>query len=156
MKRASVAAALAVSVKGAAPSIPYEDGVKQAYATLQPKDAGFSDISDSVSQMIDGYLENNLRSATLSGLAEELGYSPVYTGQIVRKTKGVSFGKYVQARRCSVAADLLRNTKISVSEIINQIGYSNETFFRDKFKELYGVAPLTYRKTLQNQGGNKK
>lgn len=156
LQRASIAAALAVSVKGAAPSIPYVHEVQGAYGTMEPKDTGFSSVKDNFTRLIDNYLEINLRSATLSGLAEELGYSPVYTGQLFKKAKNMSFGKYVQAMRCSVAADLLRNTNLSVSQIINQIGYSNETFFRDKFKELYGVAPLTYRKTLQNQGGKKK
>ena len=87
----------------------------------------------------------------LEDLANELGYSPVYTGTLVKKLTKKSFAKYIQEIRCSVASKLLLETDLPISEIINKIGYSNESFFRNKFKELYGETPLNYRKALKNK-----
>lgn len=154
LERACIASALAVSKKGAAPSIPYCKEVLSLRSDLKMKDTGFV-TSDPLLRKINEYVESNLLCANLTGLCAVLGYSPAYTGQVVKKVTGCSFAKYVQEKRCSHAAKLLRETEIPISQIIHRIGYNNESFFRDKFKELYGVSPLTYRKTLKNQGGNK-
>ncbi|MBE6639638.1 MAG: helix-turn-helix domain-containing protein [Ruminococcaceae bacterium] len=154
LERACIASGLAVAGKGAAPSIPYGEDVKAAYGFLHPKDSGFV-AGEGVQQKIDNYILKNIQTATLSELAAQLGYSSVYTGHIVKKVTGRSFAKYIQEKRCSIAAKLLRETELPISQIIHQIGYNNESFFRNKFKELYGVSPLSYRKTLKNQGGKK-
>ena len=75
---------------------------------------------------------------------------------MVKKTAKKSFAVYVNEKRCSAAAKLLRETEMPIGAIIHSIGYSNESFFREKFKTLYGVSPLNYRKTLKNQGGKKQ
>lgn len=155
LERACIASALAVAKKGAAPSIPYANEVSSVRGSLKMKDAGFVN-SDALLPKIDNYVEENLRSANLSELCSVLGYSPAYTGNVVKKVTGRSFAKYVQEKRCTLAAKLLRETEMPISQIIHYIGYNNESFFREKFKELYGVSPLTYRKTLKNRGGNKQ
>ena len=104
---------------------------------------------------IEAYIDENIQSVSLASLSGELGYSSVYTGHIVKKATGKSFSDYLKEKRCSMAAKLLRETEMPVGQVIHSVGYSNESFFRDKFKEFYGVSPLTYRKTLKNQGGTK-
>ena len=155
LKRACIASALAVAKEGAAPSIPYLEEVLTSRGDLKMKDAGFVS-SDPLLHKINDYVEENLPCASLSGLCMVLGYSSAYTGHVVKRVTGRSFAKYVQEKRCSLAAKLLRETEMPISQIIHRIGYNNESFFRDKFKELYGVSPLTYRKTLKNQGGIKQ
>ena len=155
LERACIASALAVAKKGAAPSIPYAAEVADVHSELKMKDAGFVN-TDALLQKIDGYIAENLLCANLAGLCAVLGYSSAYTGHVVKKATGRSFAKYVQEKRCSMAAKLLRETELPISQIIHHVGYNNESFFRDKFKELYGVSPLTYRKTLKNQGGKKQ
>ena len=155
LKRACVASALAVSVKGAAPSIPYEEEVRSASGVIKAKDTGFVANEETILAKIEAYIDENIQSISLATLSGELGYSSVYTGHIVKKTTGKSFSDYLKEKRCSMAAKLLRETDLPIGQVIHSVGYSNESFFRDKFKEFYGVSPLTYRKTLKNQGGTK-
>ena len=68
LRFASCAAAVAVSKKGAAPSIPMHDEVQKAMKNMKEKD----DKSDIVYHKIKHYLEENLSTATLSKLADFL------------------------------------------------------------------------------------
>ena len=65
---------------------------------------------------------------------------------MVKKLTGKSFSKQVQEKRCSIAARKLLETDLSIEEIIADLGYENESFFRKIFKEKYGKNPLEYRK----------
>lgn len=145
---ASAASAMAVSKMGAAPSIPYREEVKQAMKSLKPYSAEESKTERQRRQILQ-YVQSNLDRADLNGLAQRLGYSSLYVGERVREVMGISFGKLVGAMRCEAAAALLRETDLPISEIIHKIGYENESFFRKRFKELYGKTPFAYRKNKE-------
>ena len=97
-------------------------------------------------ERIEAYVEENICKASLDGLAKKLGYSSVYTGSLVKKLTGQPFSKLLQSKRCSVAANKLLYSNMSVDSIIESVGYENESFFRKIFRERYGVNPLEYRK----------
>ncbi len=95
---------------------------------------------------VDEYIENHIQSANIKELSLALGYSEVYTGELIKTTLGISFIKLLQEKRCELAAKMLIGTRFSVAEIIKFVGYENESFFRSKFKALYGISPNVYRK----------
>lgn len=144
LKIASAASAIAVSRKGAAPSIPDKCEVLSSLERLEENKSNSK--SDIIRKQIDSYIEKNIKTANLEELSAILGYSAVYAGSLVKKLTGKSFTKAVQAKRCSIAAEKLLNTDLSVEKIIADLGYENESFFRKTFKEKYGKNPLDYRK----------
>ncbi len=144
LKLASVASAISVSRKGAAPSIPSR---KEAVEALKKfKSNRMKSRSDILFEKIEAYVTENLKTASLRGLAKRIGYSSVYSGSVVKKIIGESFSKYLNRKRCEIAAYKLRNTDLSVEEIINSVGYENKNFFRKNFKQHFGTNPLNYRK----------
>ena len=153
LENACAAAALAVAKKGAAPSIPLESEVKKALPTLHKKTDGREKPEKVSKEVIDGYIDANLASADLGGLAKELGYSPVYTGHLVKKATGVAFSRYLLEKRCRAAAEILRKSDLPVGAVIEKVGYSNESYFREAFREIYGVGPAAYRKMMKTKGG---
>ncbi|MGH9425492.1 MAG: helix-turn-helix transcriptional regulator, partial [Terriglobia bacterium] len=54
--------------------------------------------------------------------------------------------QYLKAIRMSEAATLLRTTFLSVKEIRNRVGISNESHFVHEFKKAHGLAPSKYRR----------
>lgn len=142
LKIATAASAIAVSRSGAAPSIPLKDEVM---AKLDDLSARKNSKADMMIGKINSYLDENIKTASLDELAEALGYSSVYTGSLIKKLTGKSFSKLLQSKRCAIAAEMLLNTDMSVHEIINAVGYENESFFRRIFKEKYGKNFLEYR-----------
>lgn len=144
LKMASLAAAISVSRMGAAPSIPCRSEVLEALNVFPENSA--DDRADEVRRKLDDYLERNLKTAGLKGLAELLGYSTVYTGNLIKNLMGKTFSELLVDKRCDIAAKMLLGTDLSVGEIIAAVGYQNESFFRKAFKQKYGKNPLEYRK----------
>lgn len=144
LKIASAASAIAVSRKGAAPSVPHKCEVMSSLETL--KENKTNNKTDITLNQIDNYIENNIKTANLDELSNILGYSTVYTGILIKKLTGKSFTKVLLAKRCQIAAEKLVNTDLSIEKIIKDLGYENESFFRKIFKEKYGKTPLEYRK----------
>ena len=150
LKTSTLASAISVTRKGAAPSIPCFREVIQSQDILTKNNCDIK--MDLLTEKLNIYIDNNICSITLESLAEFLGYSTIYTGNLVKKLTGKSFSKLVQSKKCKLAAKQLLNSNLSIKEIINNIGYENESFFRKIFKEKYGQTPFSYRRN----GGIKK
>ena len=104
---------------------------------------------ESFEDKIKDYIEENIKTADINELAQKLGYTTVYTGVLVKKITGYSFTDFVKRKRCSKAAKMLVETTMPVEQIINEVGYENQSFFRKMFKEKYGETPLKYRKNRE-------
>lgn len=144
VRRATAAAALAVSHKGAAPSIPTAREVDEALERLILNPSAYDDKKRI--GIIMGYVNENLQSARLDELANTLGYSVTYTGTVVKQLTGRNFSAILEDARCKRAAELLIDTALPVEEIIHTVGYDNKSFFRTLFLKRYGSAPLEFRK----------
>lgn len=149
LKIASAAAAIAVSRKGASPSIPERNEVLAAIGSMKEK--GTRGKKDIIIKKTEAYIDENIKNANLEDLAEILGYSQVYTGNLVKKLFGESFLTLVQTKKCKKAAELLRDTDLPIGEIIAELGYENASFFRRVFKKRYGKTLLEFRKAEENK-----
>ncbi len=147
VRYASAAAAISVSRRGAAPSIPDRAEVENALGFLKADRFGVDD-EDRIKQ-IAGYIETHITDANLDTLSSQLGYSTVYTSSLIKKLTGKNFSALLQEKRCALAAKLLKQTDMPIDEIIYAVGYENESFFRRIFKERYGESPLKYRKKMR-------
>jgi len=68
---------------------------------------------------------------------------------LYRKMKsitGQSPGEFIRSVRFKRAAQLLRDSDLAVSEIIEQVGYLSVKQFRENFKTEFGTSPANYRK----------
>lgn len=148
LRIASAASAIAVSRMGAAPSIPSEDEVLSALERLVPYG---NSSEDPVKAQILRYLQDRLCDATLSSLADSFGYSKGYMGSLVKSLTGQTFTELLRDLRCRGAARLLEETDLPIAEIIESIGYKNESFFRKHFQSVYGKSPRAYRNFIRGE-----
>lgn len=142
IKIASCAAAVSVSRKGAAPSIPTFREVSDALRYLREKK---NYKQETTYKKINDFIEKNIKTANLDDLSKLLGYSSVYTGRLVNELFGKPFTKLVQDKRCEAAARLLIETDMPIEDVIKSVGYENGTFFRKVFREKYGKNLHEYR-----------
>lgn len=91
---------------------------------------------------------------TLSSLAAALSVSPQYFSQIFSQAMGIPFQEYLSALRLRLAAEWLRESDRSVTDICFGCGYRNLSHFLRSFKRRYGLSPLQYR--LRNGESGKR
>lgn len=144
LRISSAAAALSVSKNGAAPSIPRYDEVLSQICNLK------ENTSSILKDKINKYIDTNYKNVSVKEIAKVLGYSQSYTQAIVKKLYGKPISKVIQSKKCDIAARLLKETDMPINEIILNLGYENESFFRNIFKEKYGKNMLEYRNCAKN------
>lgn len=92
------------------------------------------------------YLDTNYTSdCSLSFLAEQAKISEEHLSRQFKKEVGTTLGSYIADMRTKKAAELLKTTQLSISEISMYVGYSDSNYFVKVFKKRYGMTPSAYR-----------
>ncbi|HHV32667.1 AraC family transcriptional regulator [Caproiciproducens sp. LBM24188] len=92
------------------------------------------------------YIEDHYRSGTLTDLAAQVNQSVYKLSRLLQAATGSSFKELLQQKRLNKAVQLLNDTNLSVSDIINAVGYDNTSYFYRIFRSTYGVSPKEYRR----------
>jgi AraC-like DNA-binding protein len=94
------------------------------------------------------YIEEQFKHATLYQLADQLN-QPHYTlSKQIKKATNFTFKELLQEKKLSVAKELLENTSLSITAIIEQVGYENISYFYRVFKGKYGYTPKQFREKM--------
>ena len=88
-------------------------------------------------------IETNLKNSsfTVENLATGLEISRVQLYRKVKALLGVSVNEYINSIRLKKAKNLLQNSKLNISEIAYEVGYSSPGYFSTSFKKEYGISP---------------
>ncbi|ACT03813.1 AraC family transcriptional regulator [Paenibacillus sp. JDR-2] len=98
---------------------------------------------------IIGWIEKHYMDPfRLEDLAGELHLSPYHVAHLFKESTGTTIVAYTQATRIRHACSLLRKTTLPLSEIGYRVGIANPSYFSKIFRQIMGVAPLTYRQHL--------
>lgn len=90
------------------------------------------------------YINRNItQPITVTQLAEHFFLSDSYICRIFRQATGTTIGKYITARRISIAKALL-NDGASVSEAFEKSGFGDYSSFFKAFTKAVGVSPKKY------------
>lgn len=89
---------------------------------------------------------NLARNFSVTELAEHVAVSPRKLDRRFRRCTGESPQVYLQKLRVEASKALLENTKLSMSDVIERIGYGDESTFRRLFKRHTTLSPRDYRR----------
>lgn len=119
--------------------------LKLVAALLTPKTTEIKD-SNLTTQIVSIMSNPENMRLSLYEIAEKVGYSQEYIIRTFRKS-GLSRPSHVfTGIKFAYARSLLSSTDIRTSEIAEQIGVSDISYFNKTFKRIYGVSPSVYRK----------
>jgi YesN/AraC family two-component response regulator len=93
------------------------------------------------------YIEDNYHQGiTLSDVAKAVGYAPAYLTDLVRRQTGKTVNRWIVKRRMMAAQSLLLETRQSIEQIAETVGYQNTGHFFRQFRQYHGNTPQGWRK----------
>ena len=103
-----------------------------------------SALENIVEEIQSRYNEN----ITLTGFSEKHNISAGHLSNLLKERLGMSFSKYITAKRVQKAKELLADERLSVEKVANEVGYKDYFYFTKVFKKAVGISPSKYRKNL--------
>ncbi|MGN1098207.1 MAG: AraC family transcriptional regulator, partial [Clostridia bacterium] len=130
--------------------------IMKNYLTIFLGVAVRSHISDltAVEELSDGayhlpaiiqYIKENIKTATIKALSERFHVNEEYMNRYIACESGYSFHALLKDMRLKKAAQLLKNTDISVEKAAEEVGFSDIAGFYKQFRIKFGVAPGKYQ-----------
>lgn len=99
-----------------------------------------------VNQAVNYIVEHYSRNLSLEEVADYLGMQPTYFSKFFRQATGRRFVEFVNSLRVTRACDLLAHSRLSVTDICFEVGFTNISNFNRRFLALKGMTPSDYRK----------
>ena len=92
------------------------------------------------------YMEQNYqREVTVEEIANACQLNRSYFSKLFKEKKGCPPQEYLIRLRLSKAAELMKNSTVSIGDISVSCGYPNQLHFSRAFKQRYGVSPREWR-----------
>ncbi|MGN0154208.1 MAG: AraC family transcriptional regulator [Lachnospiraceae bacterium] len=92
------------------------------------------------------YIEQNFQNdISVEEIASVCGLNRSYFGKIFKDATGKTPQQFLLNYRMIKATELLKLTSLSIGDISNAVGYSNQLHFSRAFKNIYGVSPREWR-----------
>jgi AraC-like DNA-binding protein/mannose-6-phosphate isomerase-like protein (cupin superfamily) len=95
------------------------------------------------------YIDKHYRTASLYDLADQLNQTHYSLSKIIKKATHFTFKELLQEKRLSKAKELLESSHIPITEIVEEVGYDNISYFYKIFKNKYGKTPKQFRGQLE-------
>lgn len=142
-------------------SKPYHNGELQARIRIhlalvhRPKAparaaAANLDMDEVVVTAAKLYIEQHLaRNPSLDDIADAVGTNRGKLNETFRQRTGLTVFSFIRERRIERGQQLLRETKLGITDIAGQIGFNSAGNFATAFRERLGLTPSAFRLSLQ-------
>jgi two-component system response regulator YesN len=93
------------------------------------------------------YIEAHFHETiSLDHLASHVFFSKSYVSKLFRENVGLTFIAYLNNLRVEHSCNLLLTTHLQISEIAQQCGFDDRSYFSKVFKRIKGLKPSQYRR----------
>jgi AraC-like DNA-binding protein/ligand-binding sensor protein len=98
-----------------------------------------------ISSAIDFIKTNYASKISLDLISKHCYCNPAYLSHLFNKEVGVTLTDYINGYRIERAKYLLDITDLTITQIANEVGFNNSSYFSKTFKKIQGVSPTHYR-----------
>ena len=115
------------------------------------KSVDYNSSAEEIIHCIHAYLLEHLAERiTIEDLSRQFLMNPTTLKKVFRNVYGTSIAAHIKQHRMERAANLLKETDMTIARIALAVGYESQSRFSAAFKEAYDVLPTAYRKEKQN------
>lgn len=114
----------------------------------------YSGNSKIVRSAVDYIWKHYSDEINLKKTAKEIHVNYSYLSKLFLEEMQCSFVEYLNKLRLDTAAEMLRQSNYSVTEISYACGFKESSYFTKLFRTQFGVSPRQYR--IQNENENEK
>lgn len=98
------------------------------------------------------YISKHLRTPfTVSDIAEYVGLSPHYLGDLFHRHEPCTLRQYIIQERLNAAKNMLKYSDLTISAIADALCFQSQSHFGALFKKEIGMSPAQYRKINKPQ-----
>lgn len=105
-----------------------------------------------LSLLLDDYLSSGMPiqkgQPTVAWCAEQFHLSPNYFGDVVKRELHITAQEYVQQKIIGAAKVMLRDSRLSVTEIAETLGFTYPNHFTRLFHKKAGMSPSEFRHSI--------
>ena len=115
---------------------------------LKPTDITLNSTDELFLEKVQGVIDNNIieSSFSIDEFCQSVGMSRMQLHRKLKALTGQTTSEFIRTQRLKLAADLLLNSEVNISQICYSVGFNNPTYFSKCFKELYHCSPTEYAK----------
>ncbi|WP_027399155.1 helix-turn-helix domain-containing protein [Anaerovorax odorimutans] len=108
-----------------------------------------------INRIISYVYENYFYKLSFTDIAKKENINSYYLSHLFQHFVGESFRSFVSMVRVEMSEIKLLSTNLSISQIAQDVGFSNPKYFVDNFRLWFGYHPKEYRKLFSNKTLNK-
>lgn len=105
-----------------------------------------SQVHEKISEVVQFINHHYAEEISLQLLSEKFFISPFYLSRTFKEVTGFTFIEYLNTVRIKEAQKLLRESKLKVIIIAENVGFGNIAHFGRVFKKVTGITPMQYKK----------
>jgi len=115
---------------------------------LKPKDIAVTNLDEIFLTKVQKVLDNKLINSSFSieAFSKAVGMSRMQLHRKLKVLTGLSTSEFICSQRLKLAAELLKNSNINISQIGYSVGFNDHAYFSKCFKEAYKCTPSAYAK----------
>ena len=106
----------------------------------------FPIVNEQVKVIMDFIDSSYTEDVMLGTLAKKFNLSLSYISYLIKKETGKYYSEYISSKRIALAKELLKESALSVQEIVQRVGYKDYFHFNKLFKKHVGLTPSKFRK----------
>ncbi len=125
----------------------YQMLLKERYLDIKTID--YDEFLSRSQKIVDFVYTNFYRHISIHDLQQVIDLSYSRLCHFIKEFLGISFQEFLQNVRLEHAIKLLKNTNLSINEVIRQSGFSDQKYLNKLLKKQYQTTAYKYRKELQ-------
>jgi len=125
---------------------------------LIPEEVSITSVDEKLMEKSMKYILEHITDPELSvdRLASEIGFSRVHYYRKVKALTNLTPIQFIRLIRLKKAAQMLETGKLNIGEVRYAVGFDDADYFRNAFKEQFGMTPSAFMDSKTEGKENKK